>query len=464
MNNPAPTPGGQQSFRQSPPGPADLRPFRFPSFERFRLPNGLTVVHAELRSFPVLAVAAVIRAGASRDGVGRAGLAALTTALLDSGAGGRSGPEISDSLERLGLQLHVGTSWDHSQVDISGLSARARDAADLLALLVRSPDFPEQEVERLRTEHLAAVLQRRADPRALANEVIARSIYSERSPFSSPSTGSRTSLSALSRDDIVDHHRDWFHPDRGAIIVAGSVPRDDVEALLGAFTAWNGRSPDAAAANAEPRFTARTVIIVDRPGSVQSEIRVGHVGAPRSTPDYFPIIVLNTVLGGAFTSRLNLNLRERHGFTYGASSVFSMRKEPGPFLTSTAVQTDVTAAAVREIFHEIQTIREQPVTQGELQDARNYLAGVFPLTLQTASGVASRLGEIVLHELPDDYYDHYPRNILAVTREDAHRVAREYLRPDRAVVVIVGDAAAIREDIEALDLGDVQVLDPATLP
>jgi zinc protease len=454
----------RQSFREEPPLSAPPRPFRFPAFERFTLPNGLSVVHVELRDFPVLAMAALIQAGAAEDGGSRAGLASLTTALLDSGAGGRTAEDIADALERLGLQLHVGTSWDHSQVDLSGISTRAGEAMQLLTLLLRAPDFPDSEVERLRKEHLAGVLQRRADPRALANEVVTRLVYAERSPFSSPAAGTTTSLSGITREDVVAHHRTWFNPGGSALIVAGAVGRSELQDLLGEITGWEGESPLRTEHNSEPRFDSRRVFLVDRPGSVQSEIRVAHVGARRSTPDYFPIVVMNTILGGAFTSRLNLNLRERHGFTYGATSVFSMRREPGPFLASAAVQTEVTAAAVREIFTELSTIRHQPVSQNELDDARNYLAGVFPLTLQTASGVASRLADLVLHDLPEEYFDRYQESILAVSGEEAFRVAREYLRPDQAVVVIVGDAAAIQQDVEALDLGPVQVMDPATLP
>lgn len=205
-------------------------------------------------------------------------------------------------------------------------------------------------------------------------------------------------------------------------------------------------------------------MLVDRPGSVQSELRVGHVGVARSTPDYFPLVVMNSILGGAFTSRLNMNLRERQGFTYGVSSGFAMRRSPGPFMVSTAVQTEVTGAALMEIMREVNAIRDEPVQPAELEDARNYLAGVFPLRLQTTEGVASRLGELALFDLPLDYFDDYRDRLLEVDAASVQRVAREHLRPGEMTVVVAGDAARIRPEVEALELGPLEVVSVGALP
>jgi zinc protease len=206
------------------------------------------------------------------------------------------------------------------------------------------------------------------------------------------------------------------------------------------------------------------VVVVDRPGAVQSEIRVAQIGVARSTPDYFPIVVMNAILGGAFTSRLNLNLRETRGYTYGVSSGFTMRREPGPFMVSTAVQTEVTAPALAEITTEIATIRGEPVRDQEVADARSYLAGVFPLRLQTTDGTAGRIAELAAYDLPLDYFCDYRERLLEVTRPEVERVAREHLDPERMTIVVAGDAARVRDDLAALGLGPVEVIDPGSLP
>jgi zinc protease len=200
-----------------------------------------------------------------------------------------------------------------------------------------------------------------------------------------------------------------------------------------------------------------TVFIVDRPGAVQSEIRLGHVGVDRHHPDYFPLLVMNTILGGAFTSRLNMNLRERHGFTYGARSGFALRRKPGPFTVDVAVATDVTARAMEEALREIQGLRDSGPTDLELDNARDYLRGVLPLRLQTTAALAARIAEIVVFDLPTDYFRHYRDRIGEVTREDVHRVAREAIRPDALAVVVVGDASHVETPIRELGLGPIEI-------
>jgi zinc protease len=462
------TPGERASTtsvdRSVAPEAGPLRPFGFPTIERFELDNGLPVLFARTDGLPVASLSVIARAGGTQEPEDRTGLASLTSDLLESGAGTRSGTEIAEAMEGLGIQMSVGSSWDVSHVDLTGLGTRLAGGAEIAADMVRHPTFPPEEVERLRQEHLAAVLQRRADPRGLANEMASRFIFAPDAPFSRPLGGTTESLPRIGREDIVAHHRDRYVPGRAAIIVVGAITRQEATDLVSGFGRWEGVSSGSPTVAANPRFDARRVFIVDRPGWVQSEIRVGHVGVARAAPDYFPILVMNTIPGGAFTSRLNLSLREKHGYTYGVSSAFAMRFDPGPFLVATAVQTEVTAGAVREIFAELEGMRERRVTDEELRDARNYQAGVFPLTLQTTSGIASRLAEIHLYGLPDDYFERYPREILNVHADQVLNAARDHLSPDRAVVVIAGDAEKIRSEIEGLDLGPVEVVQPTELP
>ena len=451
--------------RSHPPGPGPRRPFNFPPIERFALPNGLPVLMARTDGFPVVTVGLILPAAGVHEPPERAGLASLVAALLESGTERRTAAEIAEAFEGLGVQFGVGTGWDATQAEMTSLASRSAAGIDLLAELVRTPAFPGVEVDRVRKEHIAEILQRRAEPRGLANEAAARYIFSPSSPFSRPLGGTATTLDGLTHEDIAAFHGARYTPFGAVIVIAGNVEPEEARDLAArAFGDWAGPASETPVVPVEPASTTRRVVLVDRPGSVQSEIRVGQVGVPRSTPDYFPLVVMNTILGGAFTSRLNMNLREKQGFTYGVSSGFAMRRHAGPFLISTAVQTEVTAPALTEILREVEGVREAPVTPEELEDARNYLAGVFPLRLQTTEGVASRLAELALFDLPPDYFDDYRDRILAVDVEEVHRVAQERIRPAELSIVIAGDAATIRGPVEALSLGPVEVVAVGDLP
>lgn len=449
-----------QVERTRPPAPGPLRPFHFPTIERMELSNGLPVLFARSGGFDVVTMSVIMDAGGVHEARDRAGLATLTAGLLESGAGDRSALQIADEVERLGLQLGAAASWDASHVDLTGLSSRMTAGAGVVADLVRRPSFPEAEVERLRQEQLAAIVQRRAEPRALANEMAAKYVFADDSPFSRPLGGTTDSVEGLTRADVVDYHGSRFSPRGATIVIAGDLDSGDAHRIAEAgFGDWAGPAPGPTVASAEPRVRGAEVVIVDRPGSVQSELRVGHVGVPRATEDYFPIVVMNAILGGAFSSRLNMNLRERQGFTYGVSSSFVMRRAPGPFLVSTAVQTEVTARALTEIFSEMRGIREARVEDRELSDARTFLAGTFPLRLQTTEGLASRLAELAIHDLPFDYFDGYRQRVVDVSHDEVLSAAQRHLKPEEAVVLIVGDAEAVRAEVEALDLGPVVVVD-----
>ncbi len=447
------------------PEPAELRPAHFPEVQRTELPGGIPLLFALTPGLPVVSLSVLVEAGAVHEPAERAGLASLTGALLESGAGSRTGSQIAEEVESLGIQLSVGASWEIAHLDVTGIRSRIPAAFGVVGDLIRSPTFPTGEVDRLRGEQLAGIMQRRAEPRGLANEMASRFIFSPESPFSRPISGTSESVSSLTRDDVAGFHAARFSPHGASVLVVGEIDIEEaVELAATNLSGWVGGVSPTAVVRSEPRSDVRRIVIIDRPGSVQSEIRVGHLGVRRATPDFFEIVVMNAILGGAFSSRLNLNLREKHGFTYGVSSGFAMRRQPGAFLVSTAVQSEVTADAVREIFHEIDGIRDRPVSTRELDDARNYLAGTFPLALQTTSGVASRLTEIAAYDLPLDYFDHYRERILAVDADAVRAAARERVRPQEAVVVIVGDASVVRDPIEALGLGEVKVVQLSELP
>ena len=450
--------------RATAPPRGPLRPFHFPAVHRRVLANGLPVLTAELRNFPIVTVDLVLDAGGLAEPGDHNGLAGLTAGLLESGAGSMSAAEIAERVDGLGLSLDSGVSWDTAQCGFTCLRSRLEPGFELLADLVRHPSFPEAEVERVRDERLASIVQRRGTPSAAADEAANRWIFAPETAFARPLAGMLRTLQGVERGQVAAFHASRYRPDAAALVAAGDASVDEIVALAERwFGDWQGGAAAVAPPEVRPRVGGTTIVIVDRPGAVQSEIRVAHVGIERTAPDYFAATVMNAILGGTFSSRLNLNLRERLGYTYGASSSFASRRAPGTFSMSTAVQTEVTAHSVSEMLRDLREMREAPVSQAELDDARSFLAGVFPLGLQTTDGVATRLSTLVSFGLPDDYYDHHRERLLAVTADEVLDAARRRLWPDRAAIVVAGDAEKVRAPLEALDLGPVEVMDPSTL-
>ncbi|MBV9111091.1 MAG: insulinase family protein [Gemmatimonadetes bacterium] len=443
--------------RNAVPARGALRPYHFPGVHRSRLANGLNLLVAELHNFPVVTADLVLDAGGLAERAERAGVAAITGALLESGAGERNADEIAERVDGLGLSLDSGVSWDTEQSGFTCLRPRLEPGFELLADLVRRPTFPEREFERVHDERLATIQQRRGNPGTLADEAESRWFFAPGSSYARPLGGLVRTVSGLTRDEVAAFHAQRYRPAGTTLVVAGDISVDEAQSLAERwFGDWEGEAEPVAVADVRPRLERTTIILVDRPGAVQSEIRVGHVGIERAAPDYFAVTVMNAILGGTFSSRLNLNLRERLGYTYGASSSFASRRAPGLFDMSTAVQTEVTAHSVSEMLREMRDMRDVPATDQELEDARNFLAGVFPLSLQTTDGVAGKLTTIATYGLPDDYYETYRERLLAVTRDDVRDAAERRLWPDRAAVVVIGDAEKIRGELEALDAGPVQ--------
>lgn len=441
--------------RTRPPAPGPTRPFHFPAVERGSLPNGFRLLVSPLRGLPVTTLAVILPAGAVAEAPRLAGLASLAAELLESGTARRDAAEIAEAAEALGVTISVRPRWDWVEIGITGLRTRLRPGAELLAELVRGPRFPSDEVARLRAERLATLAQTRAEPGGLADEAVLAAIYAPASPFSRPLDGVPESVAELKRGSLAAFHAARYRPLGSALIATGDLDAAEVASLAAElFGEWQGEAEPLAPVPVQAVAPGASQRLVGIAGAAQAEIRMGHVGVERSTPDYFPLLVMNAILGGTFSSRLNLNLRERHGFTYGVSSSWSMRRQPGPFLISTAVQTEHTGAAVREILREVEGMREAPPRPEELEDARNYLAGVFPLTLQTTDGLAARLAAMAGYGLEVDFYDRYRERILAVTGEEVLAVARRHLHPQRLATVVVGDAAALREQLPGAESAD----------
>lgn len=446
------------------PAPAPLRSFDFPETESARLQSGLRVCVAPIHRLPVVTFTLLLPVGGSSEPSDRSGLASFTAALLEAGAGDRDAAEIAEALESIGAELDVGVSWDATHAGVTVLSSRLPEAVAILASLLREPSFPAPEIERLRGERIAEIMQRRTEPRSLAGEVTARTLYDEASPYGRRLIGGLDSLAGLTRQDILAYHGETFRPAGATLLAAGDVTSAQVAELAGEhFGGWAGARATGTVPPVRPRAQAPRITVVDRPAAAQAELRVARIGVDRATPDYFPLTVMNSILGGSFSSRLNLNLRERNGYTYGAQSGFAMRRQPGPFVISAAVQTEVSAAALREVFAEVRLLRDHGPTEEELSAARNYIAGVFPLRLQTTAGVVSRLAEVALYELPEDYLQTYRERVQSVSAADVQRVAREQVPPDELKVIIVGDANTIKPLLEAEGFEAVQVITPDAL-
>ena len=446
--------------RTHPPGPGPLRPFHFPDVHRVRLANGLGIMVAEKHAFPIATLDVMMPAGGLADPPARAGTASLAAGLLESGAGNRDATGIAEAVDALGLALETGVSWDTTLVGFTALTSRLEAGMEILSDLVRRPTFPEGEVERIRDERLAALAQRRADPSSVADELVTHYTFRSGHPFTRRLAGPASTLRELAQGGVRAFHDAYYVPDGAWICAAGDVTVDQVAALAERwFGDWMGARPTVPAPATENRFQRTTIILADRPGSVQSEVRVGHVGLERTAEDFFAATVMNSVLGGVFSSRLNMNLRERLGYTYGASSSFGVRRLPGTFSISSAIQSEHTAHAVSEMLRDMREMQETLAPAAEVADAAGYLAGIFPLQLQSTDGLSGKLSTLAVYGFPDDYYDHYRDALLAVTPEEVREVARRRLMPDRAAVVVVGDAAELRGPLEALDIGPVEVVD-----
>jgi predicted Zn-dependent peptidase len=401
----------------------------------------------------------VVLAGSGDDPAGKFGLASLTAAMLDEGAGARSALEIADEIDLLGASLTTSSGFDASAVRLNVPVARLDEALPVMADVALRPAFPQTELDRLRQERLTALLQARDDPAQVASLAFSRIVFGPAHRYGIAAMGTEAALEAFTTADLRAYHAAMYQPANATLVVAGDMTPEAVMPLLEKqFGGWaRGAATARTPVPQAPQLTEGQISIVDMPGAEQSQIRIGWVGVPRETPDYFTLQVLNTILGGSFTSRLNQNLRERNQFSYGASSRFDMRLSAGPFFAGAGVQTDKTAEALREFFNELRAITS-PVEAEELAKARNYVALSFPSEFETIGDLAGHVEEMIVYSRPEDYFERYVANIQAVTAADVQTAAAAHIQPMRFAVVVVGDRQVIEARIRALTLGPVRVL------
>jgi predicted Zn-dependent peptidase len=432
---------------------------KLPAVHKEKLSNGLAVWIVEDHKVPVAQVNLVVFSGTANDPPGKYGVASFTAAMLEEGAGSRSALEIADAVDYLGADLNIATTPDLSAVRLHVPVARLAAALPIMADVALKPTFPREELDRQRQQRLTSLLQGRDDPPTIAAVAFSRVLYGKGHRYGTPQMGTAETIKTFTSDDLRGFYSSAFRPDNATLLAVGDFDAAALVPLVEKqFGSWKAAGNGAAEKLpvAEPP-SAVQVFLVDKPGAPQSQIRIGSIGVPRSTPDYFPITVMNTILGGSFTSRLNNNLREVHGYAYGAGSGFDMRGGAGPFAASAGVQTDKTTEALKEFFNELNGILK-PVPAEELARAKNYVSLRYPASFETTGDISRRLEDALVYHLPDDYFSKYVQNIQAVTAADVQRVAQKYIQPGHVIVVVVGDLKTIEPGIRGLNLGPIKTL------
>jgi predicted Zn-dependent peptidase len=446
--------------RSTPPPLGPPPDLNLPPIQKRALSNGLPVWVVEQHEVPLVQVNLLVMAGSGADPAGKFGVASLTAAMLDEGAGSKTTLQIADEIEFLGAALDTTSSFDASGVRLNVPRARLQDALPVMADVALRPTFPQEELERLRQERLTALLQAKDDPASVGPLAFSRILYGPAHRYGTAALGTETTLKAFTTEDLRAFHAAVFRPANATIVVVGDVTADSLMPQLEQhFGSWRAAGTQAVPPTVPvaPQPEASQIYIVDMPGAEQSVIRMGWVGVARSTPDYFPLQVLNTVLGGSFTSRLNQNLREKNGYAYGASSGFDMRLSAGPFSARANVQTDKTSEALREFFNELDAIT-RPIPAEELDKAKNFVALGFPSQFETIGDLSARLEDLIVYKLADTYFEEYVANIRRVTPEAVQKAAAAYIQPARFAIVVVGDRKVIEPGIRALGLAPVRVM------
>jgi zinc protease len=437
----------QTDFLKQPPPPLPARPIKLPATFETTLPNGLVLVVVEDSRLPLVSYRLGLRTGDAHDPEDLPGLMDMLTGLLTEGTESRTSREIADEVARLGATLHAGANSDHTTVAASSLTLFSENIFEMMADIALRPVFPENEVELVRQNTKESLKQQRAQPSFLASEMVANVMFGKHPYHVTAPTPE--SLDATTRDRLIQFHRQNFVANNAVLIVAGDVRRDAIVKQVDAlFGAWQPGHPPDNNFPQPPARSQRTAYIVDRPGSAQANIVIANSGLNRTSPDYFPLLLMHTILGANASSRLFMNLREEKGYTYGAYSSLDARRTAGTFRATAEVRTAVTGDSLKEFFYELQRIRNEPVSEKEIGDAKSYLTGVFPLRLETQEGMIDQLLQIKMFALPEDYLETYRSHILEVTIPQVQEAATKYVRPDEAAVVIVGDGAQIADQVK----------------
>lgn len=433
--------------------------FTLPKIEKSKLSNGLEVWLVHQNELPIVSMNLVVQTGGTADS--KSGLANVTANLLNTGTKTRSALDISNQMQSIGAQLGTGSDWDSSNVSMSTLTRNMDKALDVFSDVVVNPAFPDKELETQRRRAMVGFIQRKNNPNAVANVAYNSLLYGKNHPYGRQLSGDEESLKSITKDDIQKFYETYYRPNNATLIVVGDA---DSKTLLPklekAFANWKAADVPVAKIPAAPAFEKPGIYIVDKPGAAQSVVTIGHIGVERSNPDYFPLIVMNSLLGGQFTSRVNLNLREEKGYTYGARTGWSFRKGAGPFSASADVQTGVTKESVEEFMKELNGIRgDIPVTQMELEYNKQSIIRRYPSGFETIGQISNQLSNLLIYGLSDSYFNEYIQKVNAVSVADVNRVAKKYLNPSKMAIVIVGDKKVIEPRLKEIGGYSITYLD-----
>lgn len=447
----------QQMWRKDAPQAGPAPQFHLPVPKDLILANGMRVYLVEDHSLPVMNATLFDLAGADGNPTSKPGLAGFTARMLTEGTSKRSAMQIADDADQIGAKLQCEADEDSAKAMIASLSTHQEEALKLLQDVIQHPVFQPQEVERIRKERLAAIIQEADDPFASIFRVGPKILYGNH-PYGYPATGTKAAVQEISRGDLAGFWEAHYAPQNAALVLTGDISEAEAREMAEKyFGAWKGK-PSAAAPEvpATPDLPTRRIVIVDKPGAPQTVLGAFGIGLPRNTSDYAAVKVMNGILGGLFSSRINMNLREKNGFTYGAFSTFSYHRGTGPFLSGSMVRTDVTEPATRELFTELQRIRTDPPTAAELKVSQEYALRSLPGHFETVDDTSRQIGDLFVYKLPVDYYRALPQQYEAVTLKDAQKAAVDHINPEHLLIVAVGDRAKIEPGLQKLNLGPIE--------
>ncbi len=447
--------------QEKPPEPGPLRRFDFPKVQELTLSNGMRVLVAERHTLPIVSLRLIIDAGSLREPEDKTGVASLTGSLLREGTGALTGEQIAERMGRLGAQYSTSGTYSFASMDLTTLSTAFGEALALAAPTVTAPSVPQREFDRVRAQAIAQYEQSHASVEGIAQDVFLQAVFQPSAPMARRPGGTKASLSGLTRDDVVSWHRSMYAPAAATALLVGDITVPEARRLMErAFGAWKTPAPRLTTpVNAARPSSGTRVILVDRPGSVQSALRIGHTSLTATDPEYLPMVALNRVLGGGFNARVNMNLREKHGYTYGAFSNMDLRKAGSVYLISSSVRTDATDSALVEAIGEYKRIASEVVPGDELSGATNNVVASFPSSVQSVQELQARIQQLIIWDLPLDYWASYRERLAAVTPSDLQRAGRAHLVPDALTIVVVGDLSKIEQPVRARSLGAVEVWD-----
>ncbi len=446
----------QSLDRTKPPQLPAPQKLNLPAIEHFTLSNGLKVVLMEKHQVPLMQLDLIIKMGSVNDPADKVGLANLTMDMLDEGAAGKTSLQLADEIDFLGARISTSAGIHTSGIYLHSPLSKFDDALKIMDDIVLKPDFPQKELDRKKKDRITSLMQAHDQPTAIASVAFNKILFGKDHPYGRM-TDEKT-IKSFTEGALKDFYNKYFVSNNAYIVAVGDIKKEELKKKLElAFGKWQKGSVKEEKVSEPVQVKERTVYLIDKPGAAQSVISIGRIGAARLSPDYDPIVVMNTLLGGSFTSRLNQNLREKHGYTYGASSRFLFRHVPGSFIASSSVQTEVTDKALAEFFNELNGIRV-PLTNDDLNRAKNLVALSYPDNFQSVAEIASQLEEMTEFNLPENYFGSYVSKILTLNGSEVNAAAKKYIVPEQMIVVVVGDRSKVEEGIKKLNLGELKNL------